>query len=57
MKFTYTTHNIQDNRSFCNQRAWLAGGVAYRGVHDARPMCADGVGNMADVDGIQMLVV
>jgi hypothetical protein len=32
-------------------------GVAYGGVHDASSMGPDGVGNMADVDGVDMFVV
>ena len=27
------------------------------GVHDSRAVCSDGVGNVADVDGVQMFVV
>ena len=29
----------------------------HRGVHDARAVGSDGVGNVADVDGVQVLVV
>ena len=31
--------------------------IIYSSVHDPCAVCSDGVGNVADVDGVQMLVV
>ena len=31
--------------------------IIYSSVHDPCTVCSDGVGNVADVDGVQMLVI
>lgn len=39
------------------ERKWNVSLNTHRGVHDARAVGPDGVGDVSDVDGVQVLIV